>query len=201
MAWRGVSVSKFLVEAAAKEADQVIQRERLLELKREDAERVFALLDHVRVENMKTAYLPLALCVVPWAVSVCEVLASEQTGPAADLVWYDDFADVSPWKAQPGWLSNPAQTATLASENGVAAFRVDQPSQGMKWSRDLPAISLAETPWLVVRYRAENLNRQHSDYLIYLRDGNAKPAVVAVDVHGRGCGRRLAYRRRRRQRV
>ena len=28
-AWRGVSVSKFLVDAAAKEADQVIQRERL----------------------------------------------------------------------------------------------------------------------------------------------------------------------------
>jgi uncharacterized protein (DUF1778 family) len=44
-AWRGVSVSKFLVDAAAKEADQVIQRERLLELTREDAELVLALLD------------------------------------------------------------------------------------------------------------------------------------------------------------
>lgn len=44
-AWRGVSVSSFVVEAAAKEAEQVIERERLIELSRQDAELVASLLD------------------------------------------------------------------------------------------------------------------------------------------------------------
>ena len=44
-AWRGVSVDRFLVEAAAKEAEHVIEKERLFQLTREDAEQILALLD------------------------------------------------------------------------------------------------------------------------------------------------------------
>lgn len=44
-AWRGVSVASFLVEAAAKEAEHVIEKERLLQLTRQDAELVLSLLD------------------------------------------------------------------------------------------------------------------------------------------------------------
>jgi uncharacterized protein (DUF1778 family) len=44
-AWCGVSVSRFLVDAATKEAEHVIQRERLVQLAREDAELVLTLLD------------------------------------------------------------------------------------------------------------------------------------------------------------
>jgi uncharacterized protein (DUF1778 family) len=45
-AWRGMSVSSFVAEAAAREAEQVIEKERLLQLTRQDAELVAALLDN-----------------------------------------------------------------------------------------------------------------------------------------------------------
>jgi uncharacterized protein (DUF1778 family) len=45
-AWRGVSVGSFVAEAAAKEAEQVIERERLLQLSRQDAELMASLLDN-----------------------------------------------------------------------------------------------------------------------------------------------------------
>ena len=43
-AWRGMSVSEFLVSAAVREAEQVIERERLIRLSREDAELVASLM-------------------------------------------------------------------------------------------------------------------------------------------------------------
>jgi len=50
-AWRGVSVSSFVAEAAAKEAEQVIEQERLLPLSRQDAELVASLLDNPPAPN------------------------------------------------------------------------------------------------------------------------------------------------------
>jgi len=50
-AWRGVSVSGFVAEAAAKEAEQVIEKERLLQLSRQDAERLAPLLDNPPAPN------------------------------------------------------------------------------------------------------------------------------------------------------
>ena len=45
-AWRGVSVSEFLISAAVREAEQVIERERLIRLSREDAELVSSLMSN-----------------------------------------------------------------------------------------------------------------------------------------------------------
>ena len=45
-AWRGVPVSSFVIEAAAKAADDVIERERLIQLTRADAEQILNLLDN-----------------------------------------------------------------------------------------------------------------------------------------------------------
>ena len=45
-AWRGVPVSSFVIEAAVKEAEHVIQKERLIELTRDDAELIVTLLDN-----------------------------------------------------------------------------------------------------------------------------------------------------------
>jgi uncharacterized protein (DUF1778 family) len=50
-AWRGVSVSSFLVEAAAKEAEQIIEKERLFQVTREDAELIASLLEAPPVPN------------------------------------------------------------------------------------------------------------------------------------------------------
>jgi uncharacterized protein (DUF1778 family) len=45
-AWRGVPISHFVREAAVKAADEVIQQERLIQLSREDAERINWLLEN-----------------------------------------------------------------------------------------------------------------------------------------------------------
>jgi uncharacterized protein (DUF1778 family) len=45
-AWRGVPVSSFVIDAAVREAEQVIQKERLIELTRNDAELIASLLDN-----------------------------------------------------------------------------------------------------------------------------------------------------------
>jgi uncharacterized protein (DUF1778 family) len=45
-AWRGVSVTNFVVEAAAKEADEVIEKERLVRLTREDSRQIMHLLEN-----------------------------------------------------------------------------------------------------------------------------------------------------------
>ena len=50
-AWRGVSVSSFVAEAAAKEAEQVIEKERLLQLSRQDADLLASLLDNPPAPN------------------------------------------------------------------------------------------------------------------------------------------------------
>jgi uncharacterized protein (DUF1778 family) len=45
-AWRGVSVGNFVADAAAREAEEVIERERLIQLTREDSELVLSLLEN-----------------------------------------------------------------------------------------------------------------------------------------------------------
>jgi uncharacterized protein (DUF1778 family) len=45
-AWRGVPVGRFIADAAVKEAEQIIERERLIRLTREDTELVLSLLDN-----------------------------------------------------------------------------------------------------------------------------------------------------------
>ena len=87
-----------------------------------------------------------------------------------DFHWREDFATVERWAAQPTWLASPSPTASVASDGQAACFRVDEPGKGMKWSLSIPMVSLAETPWLVVRYRAENLLTRSDDYLLYLDD-------------------------------
>ena len=44
-AWKGVSVSNFVAEAAAKEAEQVMEKARVLQLSRADSELLLSLLD------------------------------------------------------------------------------------------------------------------------------------------------------------
>ena len=44
----------------------------------------------------------------------------------------------------------------------------------------MPAISLDEFPYLVVRYRAENLNTDRTDYLVYLNDGIPNKELHAI---------------------
>jgi uncharacterized protein (DUF1778 family) len=43
--WKGMSVSTFVANAAAKEAELIIEKERLIQLSREDAELILTLVD------------------------------------------------------------------------------------------------------------------------------------------------------------
>lgn len=49
--WKGLSVGAFVADAAAKEAEQVIERQRLIQFAREDAELVAALLENPPTPN------------------------------------------------------------------------------------------------------------------------------------------------------
>jgi hypothetical protein len=87
-----------------------------------------------------------------------------------DFHWREECEKADRWTPQVAWLGNPSPTASVTSDGQIACFRVDEPGKGMKWSASMPLVSLEETPWLVARYRAENLNTQSDDYLIYLDD-------------------------------
>ena len=50
-AWRGVPVGSFVIEAAVRAADEVLEHERLIQLSREDAERILALLENPPAPN------------------------------------------------------------------------------------------------------------------------------------------------------
>ena len=45
-AWRGMTVSRFVAEAAAREAEKVIEKERFIQLSREDSQLVMSLLEN-----------------------------------------------------------------------------------------------------------------------------------------------------------
>ena len=116
-----------------------------------------------------------------WAIILGAALVSvAAAADPDDFLWRDDFTDAKGWTARPGWLSNPSSTASVGSDGQVGCFRVDEARRGMKWSCPVPQVALEETPWLVVRYRAENLQAQGGNYLVYLDDHVAGRQLCAL---------------------
>lgn len=93
------------------------------------------------------------------------------TASLEEVALRDDFNSAAAWHAQPGWLSNASPAAAVTVADGIACFSVPEAGRGMKWSRATPEVSLEDVPYLVVRYRAENLRAQGDDYFIFLDDG------------------------------
>lgn len=93
------------------------------------------------------------------------------TASLEEVALRDDFNSADAWHAQPGWLSNASPAAGVTVADGIACFSVPEAGRGMKWSRATPEVSLEDVPYLVIRYRAENLRAQGDDYFIYLDDG------------------------------
>jgi hypothetical protein len=97
-----------------------------------------------------------------------------------DLCWTQKFTRTDSWTPQPKWLSHPSSTATVTSNGTAICFAVDEPGRGMKWSAPLAAVSLMEQPYLVLRYRGENLNTASTDYLLNLDDQDNRHQLHAL---------------------
>jgi hypothetical protein len=103
-----------------------------------------------------------------------------QAGDLDDLDWTQHFSQGDKWTPQPTWLSYPSPTATVTGDGTAVCFAVDEPGRGMKWSAPLSAVSLADQPYLVLRYRSENLNTVSTDYLLHLDDQDKRHQLHAL---------------------
>ncbi len=101
-------------------------------------------------------------------------------GPLDDLCWRNDCRDPNVWTAQPDWLSNASSAASATRDGETLVFRVPEPGRGMKWSLSLPTVSLEATPWLTIRYRAEQLANHGTDYLVFVDDHVSRRQLNAV---------------------
>jgi len=105
---------------------------------------------------------------------------------AAGAAGFDDFSWREPcghterWTPLADWVSNASPTASVSVEAEVACFAVDEPGRGMKWAASMPSIWLDDLPYLVVRYRAENLDTSRTDYLVYLDDQQGDTELHAL---------------------
>ncbi len=106
--------------------------------------------------------------------------ACSGAGPLDDFYWREECRDTRGWTPQPGWLDNASASASLTSDGEAVLFRVGEQGRGMKWSCNTGAVSLTQTPWLVIRYRAENLNTNRTDYLVYVDDGVSARQLDAI---------------------
>jgi hypothetical protein len=120
------------------------------------------------------------------------VLLAGATAPAAELddfSWREECQDAFRWAAQPRWLGNASPTAKVAGDGETLCFHVDEPGKGMKWSISIPTVAIDPSPYLVVRYRAENLSTQGDDYLVYVDDrtrGGQLNAIRLADAKSDG---------------
>ena len=94
--------------------------------------------------------------------------------------------DMNLWTRQPEWLGNPSSNALIKevsvpspfSENGKGwRFEIPEEGAGMKWTYNPPKdppMNTADTPYFMVRYRAENLTNSsgvaHQDFLVFIYD-------------------------------
>lgn len=113
----------------------------------------------------------MRICLLAVAFIAC-------VGAFAEDAWRNDFNDVTGWEKQTTWQANPSPGATVTTTAGIAEFRTPEAAKGMKWLLQLEdPVDLEITPWLVIRYRAQALNKA-TDYLVYLRDGTHEGTKV-----------------------
>lgn len=101
-----------------------------------------------------------------------------------------------PWIAQPTWLENPSNLASVEFSQNTIRLSIGQLGAGMKWLRMLEApIATATTPWVSVRYRASH--RQVSNGpLLQLGDGTGiwQPVLSLDQLHDDGAWHTLTAR-------
>lgn len=89
------------------------------------------------------------------------------------------LADPAAWTPQPDWLPNPSAGAAITRSGDTARLVVPEAGRGMKWVRPLSGVWLSDTPWLVVRYRAQGL-RPDPDYFVWVQE-QAEHRLLRLD--------------------
>jgi len=126
----------------------------------------------------------------------CNVFAAD--GSAADFLerlgWRAALDRPDAWKAMPSWLGNPCSDAVVRRTSIGLAFLVPERGKGMKWSRRCAPVWLPETPFLILKYRARNVDTTQDDYAVYLDDrGKTELHAVRLDqLKNDGKWRRIA---------
>ena len=82
----------------------------------------------------------------------------------------NEFGGVWAWTPRGAWVPNPAETPSLVAEADATHFSIAEPNRGMKWAADVKTFAPADSGFLVLRYRAENLG--DADYFIWVFDGS-----------------------------
>ncbi|HIE08975.1 MAG TPA: hypothetical protein EYP65_03915, partial [Armatimonadetes bacterium] len=75
------------------------------------------------------------------------------------------------WEPKPDWLRNPAERWQVERKGPITGFKVTSLGRGMKWWASIPPrlrVDFSLLPYLLVEYRARNVNTSHPDYAIYL---------------------------------
>lgn len=140
------------------------------------------------MHSIKVWSLALFLIIGPGMPQATRALVASSAGRPLSL-------DSTHWSPRPTWLPNPADQFTLQTVDEGMVFGVANPLKGMKWLLDTELIELRETPWLVVRYRAENMPTTGEDYVLSADDGVPGRSVSPVrfsDIKADGKWRLLA---------
>ncbi len=103
---------------------------------------------------------PLLCCLLLLAVSLAWAQARLPLG-----------FDTDPgWEMRPSFLANPTTNAQVLASDGANTLQVDQAGKGMKWELPLQPFDSGYYPYLVVRYKAQNLGG--GGYSLWAFDGS-----------------------------
>ncbi|MBN1903107.1 hypothetical protein JW926_17430 [Candidatus Sumerlaeota bacterium] len=92
-----------------------------------------------------------------------------------------DVNQPAQWVPQPTWLSNPATNPSVTSTGSSLLLAINEPGKGMKWrNNSIGSQDTATYPYVLMHYRAMNLQNSSSNYALYLSGaGESRPFYLA----------------------
>lgn len=89
-----------------------------------------------------------------------------------------EFSTDPGFRPMPSYLGNPTAKPELSAADGAVTLRVAEPGKGMKFLLDLQRYDCGALPYLLLRYRAENLA---GGYTIHLFDDSQAGLMVLAN--------------------
>lgn len=106
----------------------------------------------------------------------CFLAALRAQAPALDVGWSEEFDGSLQWQEDNSGVGALARDRGAQSEKGVARFIVRDPLREARWARATEPVWVAEYKYLLIRYRAFNLDAT-AGALITLRPGSVGPVT------------------------